>query len=87
MTLINKSSDTYKSIAKYLEDSLGLEVKAVSYVATHSNEGLTPIVHYDVRYIGGKKEWPYAESKIVRVTVYWNNETDPPTITRMDVAA
>lgn len=83
MSRLLKTSETYEVIAKYLKDSLGFETQAIHYAGTHSSNGLTSIVHYDIKAsLNGK---PISK---FRATVYWNNDVPVdalPTITRMDV--
>lgn len=81
-TKFRKDSETYQVIDKYLKDSLGFTVVSLYYAGTHSSNGLTPIVHYDVE---AKLSGPALVTTKFRATVYWNNATEPPTITRMDV--
>ena len=78
------NSETYQVIDKYLRDSLGFQLSKLTYAGTHSNEGLTPIVHYDVECSVRSGARSRATTSF-RATVYWNNATTPPTITEMDV--
>ena len=75
-----KDKETVTAISDYLKSSLDFDTLSIEYVGTHSNEGLTPIVHYAIR-----AKHDDAEITQFRATVYWNNATTPPTITRMDV--
>lgn len=82
----SRDSETFQAIAKYLKNSLGYEVRKVVYAGTHSNNGLTPIVHYDIEYMKPASKSGAQEFRIVRITVHWNNDVpsdQTPTITQM----
>jgi hypothetical protein len=80
-TAFRKDSETFIAIDKYLTESLGFKLIKLYYAGTHSSNGLTPIVHYDCE---AKLSGPALVTTKFRATVYWNNATEPPTITRMD---
>lgn len=83
-----KDDDTFIAIKNYIYGSLGYIVNKVTYAGTHSNNGLTPIIHYDVEYMIPASRAKAQEYREMRVTVYWNNDVPAdaiPTITRMDV--
>ena len=70
-------------ISKYLKDSLGFTVTQVYYQGMHTNNGLTPIIHYEVTAYLNK-----ARIQTFNATVWWNNEVpsdQDPIITRMEV--
>lgn len=78
-----KNTETFKVIDNYLKVALAYRLKKLYYVSTHSSNGLTPIVHYDIEYTFYKSS--DLKQRKARITVYFNNASNPPTITRMEV--
>lgn len=82
----SKDSETFQAIDKYLRNSLGMKLVKLYYVSTYSNNGLTPIVHYDVEVTD--RNLSALTSTRFRATVHWNNDVpfnQLPTITQMEV--
>lgn len=78
-------NEYFNAVAEYLERTTGLDVIRVTYAGTHSNEGLFPVIHYNVEYVGSTNVWPFVTRRNVQVIVTWDNEKDDPTIIRADV--